>query len=241
MRRPKLIEGRHDDEALAEAPPRTLASEVLASIRNDILELKLAPGSKLGFDNLRGKYDVGFSPLREALSRLVVEGLVVNEDQRGFRVAPMTVEDFRDLTALRGEVEALAVAWSMERGDDGWEANLIAAFHRMSRAAESRADGDQNFPKEWAVRHKAFHEALVAACGSPRLLQMRRQLFDHFTRYHRVAPNHVWRNSIRDTEHKKLLDAALSRNVAKCTNLIRVHIRMREGIVEAVKALQAPA
>ena len=65
----------------------TLAGRVLALMRSDILELRLEPGSKLLFEALREKYDVGLSPLRESLSRLVVEGLVVGEDRRGFRVA----------------------------------------------------------------------------------------------------------------------------------------------------------
>src|ERR687889_597433 len=78
----------------------TLSGRVLALMRNDILELRLEPGSKLLFEALREKYDVGLSPLRESLSRLVVEGLVVGEDRRGFRVAPMTEEDYIDLTTL---------------------------------------------------------------------------------------------------------------------------------------------
>ena len=77
---------------------KTLAGAVLASMRSDILELRLAPGSKLPFKSLRERYDAGFSPLRELLSRLAEEGLVIGEDQRGFRVAPLTVEDFIDLT-----------------------------------------------------------------------------------------------------------------------------------------------
>ena len=80
---------------------------------------------------------------------------------------------------------------------------------------------------------------MVAACGSPRLLLLRRQLFDHFMRYQRVAPRHVWKNSIRDTEHKKIVDAALSRNVDKAAALIRAHIRILDEIVDGVKAYQS--
>jgi len=212
---------------------KTLAGAVLASMRNDILELKLTPGSKLPFETLRERYDAGFSPLRESLSRLVVEGLVISEDQRGFRVAPLTVEDFIDLTTLRREIEVMALTRSVERGGDAWEADLVRAFHHMLLASSSTPRG---YPAEWARRHKAFHEALVAACGSPRLLQLRRQLFDHFMRYQRVAPRHVWKNSIRDTEHKKIVDAALARNVDKATGLIRAHIRVLDEILDGVRS-----
>jgi DNA-binding GntR family transcriptional regulator len=200
-------------------------------MRADILELRLAPGSKMPFDSLREKYEVGLSPLRESLCRLVEEGLVIGEEQRGFWVAPMSEEDFVDLTTLRREIEVLAVTRSVERGGDSWEADLVRAFHLMSLATASVSN---NFPTEWARRHQAFHEALVAACGSPRLLHLRRQLFDHFTRYQRIAPRHVWRNGIRDTEHKNILDAAIARNVKKSKSLIQAHIRVLDVIVDAV-------
>jgi DNA-binding GntR family transcriptional regulator len=236
MRRPaahvREAPGSDKTSALNDGASPTLAGRVLALMRSDILELRLRPGAKLGFEALREKYDVGFSPLRESLSRLVVEGLVVGEDRRGFRVAPMTEEDYADLTMLRREIEVLAVTRSVERGSDVWEADLVRAFHHMSLATTV----SRNYLAEWSVRHQAFHEALVAACGSPRLIHLRRQLFDQFMRYHRIAPRHVWRSAIHDTEHKKILDAALARNTKKCQTLMRGHIRVLDVIVEAVRA-----
>ncbi len=240
MRRPISLTNTRVDAEIEPVPEatvsKTLAGTVLASMRSDILELRLAPGSKLPFEALRERYDAGFSPLRESLSRLVVEGLVVGEDQRGFRVAPLTVDDFVDLTTLRREIEVMALTRSVERGGDTWEADLVRAFHHMLLASSPVKRG---YPTEWARRHRAFHEALVAACGSPRLLLLRRQLFDHFMRYQRVAPRHVWKNSIRDTEHKKIVDAALARNVDKVGALIRAHIRVLDEIVDGVKTYQS--
>ena len=216
-----------------ETVSQTLAGRVLALMRNDILELRLQPGSKLLFETLREKYEVGLSPLRESLSRLVVEGLVIGEDRRGFRVAPMTVEDFADLTALRREIEVMAVMKSVERGDDLWEADLVRAFHHMKLVSKE----SENYLTEWSTRHQAFHEAVVSACGSPRLLLLRRQLFDHFMRYQRIAPRHVSRSALHDTDHKKLLDAAVARDTRTCEALIRRHIRVLDVIVDAIKYL----
>jgi GntR family transcriptional regulator, carbon starvation induced regulator len=210
----------------------TLTARVFALMRSDILELRLEPGSKLVLDELRDKYEAGASPLRESLSRLAVEGLVTGEDRRGFRVAPLTEDDFIDLTTLRKEIEVLAVTRSVERGNDMWEADLLRAFHHMSLATPTPGGLG-----EWPGRHQAFHEALVAACGSPRLLHLRRQLFDQFTRYQRIAPRHVWRSAGNDTEHKKMLDAALARDTKKCEALILAHIKVLDVILEAVRAL----
>jgi DNA-binding GntR family transcriptional regulator len=222
---------------MSDGPSTTLAGRVLASMRADILELRLPPGMKLLFETLRDKYDVGLSPLRESLSRLVVEGLVIGEDRRGFRVAPISEEDFYDLTALRREIEILAITRSLERGDDMWEAEVVRAFHHMSLTNAKQP----NYMSEWAARHQAFHEALVSACGSPRLLQLRRQLFDHFMRYQRIAPRHVWRSAIHDTDHKKFLDAAIARDTGKCATLIRSHIKVLDVIVDAIRTLNAKA
>lgn len=230
--------GGHRAGALDESVSTTLTARVLALMRSDILELRLQPGSKLVLEELREKYEVGATPLRESLSRLEVEGLVTGEDRRGFRVAPITEEDFIDLTSLRKEIEVLAVTRSVERGKDMWESDLIRAFHHMSLvtpASQSLA--------EWPGRHQTFHEALVSACGSPRLMHLRRQLFDQFTRYQRIAPRHVWRSAVHDTDHKKMLDAALARDTRKCEALIRAHIKVLDVIVEAIRTLndQPPA
>lgn len=220
-------------DPLDESSTTTLTARVLGLMRNDILELRLEPGAKLIVEELRDKYDVGASPLRESLSRLAVEGLVTGEDRRGFRVSRITEEDFIDLTTLRQEIEVLAVTRSVERGKDQWESDLIRAYHHMSLSTPT----SQSFLAEWPGRHQAFHEALVSACGSPRLLLLRGQLFDQFTRYQRIAPRHVWRSAGNDTEHKKLLDAALARDVKKCEAMIRTHIKVLDVIVEAIGTL----
>lgn len=232
MRRP--VTPTRDVSALDEGVSTTLAARVLALMRSDILELRLEPGTKLALEGLRDKYDVGSSPLRESLSRLVTEGLVVGEDRRGFRVAPMSEEDFVDLTMLRKEVEVLAVTRSVARATDMWEADLVRSFHHMSLATSASPKVNPQALAEWSIRHQAFHEALVAACGSPRLLHLRRQLFDHFMRYQRIAPGHVWRSAVNDTEHKKILDAALARDTKKCETLIRAHIKVLDVIVDAI-------
>jgi DNA-binding GntR family transcriptional regulator len=229
--------GSEQNSVASEGTSTTLAGRVFASMRADILELRLPPGTKLLFETLRAKYDAGFSPLRESLSRLVVEGLVIGEDRRGFRVAPITEEDFYDLTALRREIEIMAVTRSVERGNDMWEADVVRAFHHMSLTNAKQP----NYMSEWSTRHQAFHEALVSACGSPRLLQLRRQLFDQFMRYQRIAPRHVGRSAIHDTDHKKILDAAIARDTEKCTALIKAHIKVLAVIVDAIRALNGKA
>src|SRR5678815_38253 len=141
---------------------RTLTSDLFDRIRLDILHCRLQPGSRLLFRDLRSMYGSGQSPLREALMRLAAEQLVVLEDHKGFRVAPVSPDEALDIAKSRCELEGLAVRMAIRNGDDQWEANIIARFHELSKRATYAADG--KLDPEWERRHDAFHQALYAAC-----------------------------------------------------------------------------
>ena len=111
----------------------TRAADVLHRMRTDIISCALKPGAKLRFEALRDMYAVSFSTLREALSRLVAEGLVIAEDQRGFVVAPVSIDDLNDLTYVRVLVERECIGLAIKHGNDDWEADIIGSFHRMDR------------------------------------------------------------------------------------------------------------
>ena len=156
----------------------TLNARVLARIRSDIVTCRLMPNERLRMEALRARYQVGATPIREALMRLEAEGLVQLEQNKGFRVSSVSGDSLRDLMRCRIEIEGLALRWSIERGGVEWEANLIGAFHRLSRERKVGAHDKTSISPDWSIRHRAFHLALVAACASPALLTIRDGLFD---------------------------------------------------------------
>ncbi len=212
----------------------TLAGAVLEDLRRDILECHWAPGAKLRFEALRAQYEVGLSPLREALSRLAVEGLVVGVDRRGFTVAPVSLADLDEITELRCELEGLALRWSIERGDDSWESAVVGAFHHLSRVAAEVPGRTRQISADWELRHTAFHQAMAGACGSSRLLQLRAQFFNQTNRYRRLAV--AYSQVPRDDrgEHRALMDAALARDADRAVALIHKHIRRTADLVRAI-------
>ncbi|MCW5770374.1 MAG: FCD domain-containing protein [Rhodospirillaceae bacterium] len=222
--------------ARSSAAAPTLSGTVLEGLRRDILEGRWAPGAKLRFEALRERYRVGLSPLREALSRLTVEGLVVGIDRRGFCVAPVSLADLDDITALRCELEAVALRWAIAHGDDVWEASVVAAAHQLTRMHWEERERPHQISDEWERRHTAFHEALTAACGSPRLMQLRAQFFNQTNRYRRLAV--AFSHTVRDDrgEHATLVEAALARNADKAADLIRKHIMRTAEDVRAIYA-----
>jgi DNA-binding GntR family transcriptional regulator len=212
---------------------RTLSGAVLEDLRRDILECRWAPGAKLRFEALRARYGMGLSPLREALSRLAVEGLVVGVDRRGFRVAPVSIADLDEITALRCELEGLALRWSIERGDDAWESAVVGAFHHLSRLHWEAPGRPGQVSDDWERRHTAFHHALASACGSERLLRLRAQFFNQTNRYRRLS---VTLKVPRDDrgEHRAIMEAALARDTERAVALVRRHIRRTADAVRAV-------
>jgi hypothetical protein len=122
------------EKSLNTAGKKTLAGAAYAKIKADVTGGVFEPGQRLRIEDLRQAYGTGASPLREALSRLAAEGIVVSIGQRGFRVPPVSVEELRDITNMRILLETEALRQSIEHGDDEWEAEVVASFHRLSKA-----------------------------------------------------------------------------------------------------------
>lgn len=193
-------------------------------MRLDIIGCVLRPGERLRFEALRDRYAVSFSTLREALSRLAAEELVLAEGQRGFVVTPISVDDLNDLTNVRVLLECEALRLAIVNGDDSWEAGIIGTYHRMERLQE-RLGNEYYLSEQWSAIHGAFHLSLVNACRSPNLLQMRQRLFERAHRYRRISSKFrpQWRE--KDVQHKMVMDAALARDAACAVVLIDRHIR----------------
>lgn len=211
----------HPDQTDGDARP--LSEQAYQLIRDRILRGAIAAGEKLKIDVLQRDYQISSSPLREALNRLVAESLVIADERRGFRAAPVTAKDLMDLTAMRLVVEPGALEASIKNGSDVWEAQVVAAFYRLDRIEQKIASGEKARDDEWTARHKDFHMSLVSACGSERLVELCSKLFDQSERYRRLSASLRQKPRNTSDEHQKLMDAALSRGSTSVL-LLRDHI-----------------
>ena len=200
------------------------AAQILDSLTNDILQGNYMPREKLHIRTLKERYNVGTSPLREALSQLIVKDLVISENQRGFYVSDISIDDLTDIYQARAKIESLCIEMAFQKGDDHWEANALAASHRLNKYSES----EHIDMEEWQNRHSAFHKSLVAGCMSPRLLQIRHSLYEKSTRYRNLWLKENISNTetlgINQKEHTELLNLALNRDTEGATRLIEDHI-----------------
>jgi DNA-binding GntR family transcriptional regulator len=203
---------------------KTIAGDITHRLRQEIVTCQLQPGEPLRFDVLRLHFGASFTTLREALTALASEGLVDAEEQRGFRVAPVSRRDLVEVTDARVLIEVELLRRSIEEGGDDWEIAVISTLHRLRRIEERNADHPLDDP-EWNAAHRQFHEALVSAGRSQTLLSIRAGLFDRAERYRHLSANFRPRPRDKAGEHQAIMQAAISRNVDVALDLISSHIR----------------
>lgn len=217
----------------------TLAQKAYRLLRGDIIRGDFKPRQSLRLDQLRQRYGLSFSPLREALNRLRAEGLVQFNAARGFRIAEFSREEIWDAIETRILIECEALRRSIAAGDDDWEAGIVATFHAFQKVSNRIADAAGAAPSEeielLELRHHDFHLALISRCHSRRLLELGAQLYAQTERYRRpmLYGRTDWphsRNII--TEHQELMDVTLARDTERAVSLLAAHYRRTAQFID---------
>lgn len=216
---------------------QTLSTAISNALRTAIANGEFAPGGKLRLDELRASFGVSLSPLREALSRLAAEGFVHMEDQRGWRVAPVSERDLVEVTKLRSVVEPFALRESIGHGDESWESAVVASRHRLGKLEQAAAPAQQQV---WETAHRSFHDSLICGCRMPLLLHFSATLQDLSSRYRRLFLSAWPLDRGVHGEHGAICDAALDRDADRACRLLREHIeRTGDNIRQAVASRKA--
>jgi GntR family carbon starvation induced transcriptional regulator len=209
----------------------TLSERAAALVEADIVSGALAPGSRLAIADLAAHYGIGATPVREGLSRLIARGLIVAIGQRGFRVSEISRSDLADITGLRVLIECEALRQSMARGDGAWEGAIVAALHRLRRYAEQNGEGLREGSPEFDALHKGFHTALIAQCGSPRMLDAHSYLYDQAYRYRRLMMKTFEDCDEFVKEHRQLADLVLTRQSGEAQAKLAAHLTSTLALV----------
>jgi GntR family transcriptional regulator, carbon starvation induced regulator len=204
---------------LLESPGSTLTKSVYEQVRSDLLTGRLKPGEKLRAEALRHRFKVGSSPIREALNRLLSEGFVSLEEQKGFRVALLSVQELRELLDARIWIDGAAVTASIERFETAWEEGLVLALHRLSRIERSPSSAEN---EHWNQLHRNFHLALVSGSGSRWMTKTSAMLFDAAERYRLYVAGYVSGPKKLD-EHRQIVAACIERKPELALQLMKQH------------------
>ena len=204
-------------------PKNTKASQLVDRLREAILSGELKPGSKINLDTTRKALDVSLSPLREALARLIAVGLVELRDNRGYSVAPVSLENLAEITRLRVETECLALSIAIKNGDSAWESAVIRALHRLNRIV--RDPLDHLTIEAWESAHQEFHSALIGGCRMPLLLNFCVTLHNLNDRYRRTfLVDHGGDRNV-GSEHSDIAQGAVARDHDYACEKLREHIQ----------------
>lgn len=215
-------------------------SEAYEALKTDILNGVYPPRQKLGIDQIAKSMSVSPGAIREALARLTSDSLVVAQPQKGFVVAPISIEDLADLTEVRIEVETQCLVRSIQNGDLDWESRVVAAHHRLDHlpmfANGKSGPSSTGSTDEWADAHIKFHDAIVSACDSEWWFRLRKQLFYQVERYRRLTVPYTKIDRDISTEHRKIMEACLGRDTSLAVKLLSEHMQLTATLLTASDA-----
>ncbi|MER7582618.1 GntR family transcriptional regulator [Kitasatospora sp. NPDC097691] len=200
-----------------------LSEQVHTHLRDAIMRGDHAPGDALKPQDLAKEQGVSLAVVREALVRLVGEGLADRLPNRGFAVPTFSDRRWQEIAEARRTIEPAMLRMSVERGDIDWEARVRAAHHRLARTPAYAPEEGRHYSSAWAEAHRLFHRTLLEACGNPVLLET----FDRMWTASELARRwSAHRNPDRDglLEHRRLEEAALTRDADTAAEVLTRHL-----------------
>jgi GntR family transcriptional regulator, carbon starvation induced regulator len=214
-----------DERSAKAGGSATLVEALHERLRHDIILGVLPPAAKLKLEKLSKAYDVSVNTLRETLSRLAADGLVVAEGQKGFAVLPVSLEDLREITEMRQLLECHALKRSIAAADLDWEARVVGAHHKLSKVEALVEAAPETHGESWERANQEFHEALVSNCRSRWLRLYLRAMYDHSRRYRMLSlKTKPFPRAQSADEHRRILDAAIKRDPDRASRLLADHI-----------------
>ncbi len=215
-------------------PKATKADLVYEQLRGDILARRHLPGERLRYVDLCERYATSTGVLREALLRLVGQGLVIGEPQHGFRVVPLSASDLLELTQARRELASVTLRLAIATGDLDWESRVIAAHHRLANTEQLDAADPARLSDAWVVAHDEYHAALLDGCPNLRLKAFSMTLRESADLY-RQWSYPLSQDSHRDIagEHAAILQATVARDAPRAIELLTDHIQRTTDILLA--------
>ncbi|MQA03234.1 MAG: FCD domain-containing protein [Streptosporangiales bacterium] len=195
------------------------AGLIADQLREAIMSGAFAQGDQLGEVDLAQRFNVSRGPVREAMQRLVQEGLLRAVRHRGLFVTELTTADIIDIYAARTAVESAAVRLILERHPERTAATLAKVLAKMTRAA------DRGDSAALSKADLAFHEALVAASESPRLQRMATTLLVETRMCLSALPPMYSTSSDLVNEHEKIVLAIKNGDGAGALEFLDAHMQ----------------
>lgn len=195
-----------------------LRDVVFNTLRQAIITGEFAPGERLMEISLANRLGVSRTPVREAIRKLELEGLVIMIPRKGAQVAKITEKNLRDVIEIRTVLEEFAAVLACERIDQAELHDLRQAHEDFIRSVEN---GDI---LDIVDKDETFHDTIFRATNNDRLISIINNLREQFYRYRMEYVKDIRQRSNLVEEHRELLDAISSRDSIKAKELMRTHL-----------------
>lgn len=195
-----------------------LRDVVFNTLRQAIITGEFAPGERLMEISLANRLGVSRTPVREAIRKLELEGLVIMIPRKGAQVARITEKNLRDVLEVRTVLEEFATVLACERIDEAGIRDLRQALDEFITAVES---GDI---LAIANKDEHFHDIIFHATNNDRLIYIINNLREQFYRYRMEYVKDIRQRSLLVEEHRELLNAITNRDSARAKELMRTHL-----------------
>lgn len=199
-----------------------LRDVVFNTLRQAILRGELAPGERLMEIRLAERLGVSRTPIREAIRKLELEGLVLMVPRKGAEVAKISEKSLREVLEVRRSLEELATELACQRMSDEQISGLEAARDAFEAAVDS---GDV---MEMAECDEKFHDVIFGGSDNARLVQILNNLREQMYRYRLEYIKDADKRQILLLEHENIVRAIRARHVAEAREAMREHIDNQE-------------
>ena len=199
-----------------------LRDVVFNTLRQAILKGELAPGERLMEIQLAERLGVSRTPIREAIRKLELEGLVLMIPRKGAEVAKISARSLRDVLEVRRALEELAIELACQRMSEEEIDNLQKAQDDFKNAI---AEGDA---MKIAETDEHYHDVIYEGTQNAKLIQMLNNLREQMYRYRLEYIKDEDKRKILILEHERVLKAVRSRKVAEAKEAMREHIDNQE-------------
>ena len=207
-----------------------LRDVVFNTLRRAIITGEFAPGERLMEISLANRLGVSRTPVREAIRKLELEGLVIMIPRKGAQVAKITEKSLRDVIEIRCVLEEFAASLACERITEGGKEKLKEAHQQFVDAVQSRDILDI------VEKDEKFHDAIFQATSNDKLITIINNLREQFYRYRMEYVRDIEQHSVLVTEHENLLHAIFNHDSETAKQIMRTHLKnQQEGVIQAIK------
>ena len=205
---------------------KPLRDVVFETLRDAIITQVLKPGERLMEIQLADEMGVSRTPVREAIRKLELEGLVVMVPRKGAYVAGVSMKDIHEVYEVRAALEMLAVTLAAERITDE---ELDALERQVLKESEAEATGDENTLDNIIYIDSTFHDIIYQAAHNQRLVQFVNILQEQLQRFRAASLSRPGRSKTALDEHKQIVEALAERNGELASKLAKEHIENAEN------------